>query len=362
MKNKLKSGYQAALPSLISILVGLVIAVVILIATNPANALDGFFRMIKGPFNYGAARGLGNMLFYATPILMTGLSVAFAFKTGLFNIGASGQFMIGSLVSVYIAIKWTFIPTSVLWLVALLLGALAGALWAAVVGILKAWRNVNEVITSIMMNYIAMYLVMHVIRFGGIYNQARNETMKVASQIPTFGLDKIFVRSFIDGGILIALICAVIIYVVLEKTTFGYELKAVGLNRDAAKYAGVNEKRAIVTSMIIAGALAGLGGGLTYLAGTSKSINVAAVIASEGFDGIAVALLGMSHPFGVVFSAFFISYLKLGGQAMQVIGYVPEIVEMMIGIILYVSALSLLFRRIITKFKERRLKKVGEES
>lgn len=360
-KNKFTSILRAAAPSLISIAVGLVVAVIILIFTNPANAFDGLVRMIKGPFNFGIQRGLGNLFYYATPILMTGLAVAFAFKTGLFNIGASGQFMVGAFAAIYIGAKWTFIPTEFLWIVSLLGAIIAGALWASVVGILKAWRNVNEVITSIMMNYIGMYLVMYLIKAWDIYNSLKNETVSVASHIPKMGLDVIFPGSFVNGGILIALVCAVIIYIVLEWTTFGFELKAVGLNKNASQYAGINQKRSIVLSMIISGALAGLGGGLAYLAGTGKGIEVVNVLASEGFDGIAVALLGVNNPLGVIFSGLFVSYLRLGGQSMQTIGYVPEIIDMMIGIILYVSALSVLFSTVLNKFSQKRKRKTIKE-
>ncbi|QIK70195.1 ABC transporter permease [Erysipelothrix sp. HDW6C] len=362
MKNKqLSKWIRPVLPSLISIGIGMLIAVIILFFTNPSNAFEGLMRMLKGPFNFGAQRGLGNMLYYATPIMMTGLSVAFAFRTGLFNIGASGQFMVGAFAAIYIGVKWTFIPPQFLWIVSLLAAMIAGALWASLVGFLKAWRNVNEVITSIMMNYIGMYVVMYFIKSLDIYNNLKNETLPVSSHLPKMGMDLLFPGSFADAGIIIALICAVIIYFVLDRTTFGFELKAVGLNRDAAEYAGINQKRSIVLSMIIAGALAGLGGGLAYLAGTGKGIEVVTKLATEGFDGIAVALLGMNNPLGVIGSSFFIAYMKLGGQSMQTIGFVPEIIGMMIGIILYVSALSALFASILAKLKKRSLKKVGED-
>lgn len=358
MKNKLVSVMRSALPSLISILIGIVVAVIILIATDPSHALEGLIKMIKGPFNYGWKMGLGNMFYYSTPIMMTGLSVAFAYKTGLFNIGASGQFFVGGFAAILTASKLTgIVPNNLLWVVALIAAGLAGALWATLVGVLKAYRNVSEVISSIMMNYIGMYLVLYLIPKMGVFNSLKNETIRLTTSLPKLGLNKIFRGSFIDAGILIAILVAVVIYVILEKTTFGYELKAVGLNRNAAKYAGVNEVKAIILSMVIAGALSGLGGGLTYLASTGKSIEIVAKIPAEGFNGIAVALLGMSNPLAVIFSAMFIAYLNLGGQSMQVIGYVPEIIAMMIGIILYISSLSGLFSKVITKLKARRTSK-----
>lgn len=359
MKEKILNSIKSSLPSLVSILVGLLVAVIVLFLTDSSNAIQGLIRMVKGPFNFGVQRGLGNMLYYATPILLTGLSVAFAFKTGLFNIGASGQYMVGALTAIYIAAKWTFIPNNILWIVALLGSVIAGALWASVVGVLKAVRNVNEVITSIMMNYIGMYVVMYLIKALGLYNSLKNETIAVSARVPRFGLNSIFKGSFVDAGFLIALVCAIIIYFVLEKMTFGYELKAVGLNKEASEYAGINKKRGIILSMVIAGSLSGLAGGLSYLASTGKGIEVVQLLATEGYDGIAVALLGMSSPIGVVFSSLFISYMKLGGQSMQTLGYVPEIINMMIAIILYVSALSTLFAAFINKLGKK--KQVSQE-
>lgn len=345
--------FKKALPSLISILIGMVIGIVVLYITDSSNAFEGTIRLFKGPFNSGFLKGFGDLFYYATPILMTGLSVGFAFQTGLFNIGASGQFMMGALVAVYIAIKWTFIPAPILWIVALIGAAIAGALVALPTGVFKAWRNVNEVITSIMMNYISMYLVNFLIRNIGIYDSLRNQTMSPSVTIPTFGLTTLFPRSFANGGIVIAVLFAVIIHIVLNNTTFGFELKAVGLNRNAARYAGVNEKRSIIFSMLIAGALSGLAGGLTFLASTGRHITVVNVLAAEGFQGIAVGLLGLSQPIGIVLSALFIAYLRMGGLAMQTLGYAPEIITMMISIILYISALSALFNNLLNKRRKK---------
>ncbi|NLC06216.1 MAG: ABC transporter permease [Erysipelothrix sp.] len=347
-----KINFKSFIPSLISILLGMTIGVIVLFVANPANGLEGMIRLFKGPFNYGFLKGMGDMFYYATPILMTGLSVGFAFQTGLFNIGASGQFIVGAFTAVYIAIKWTFIPGPLLWIVALLGAGLAGALWALPTGLFKAWRNVNEVITSIMMNYIGMYTVNYTIRNSGIYDSLRNQTLSPKVTIPTFGLENLFPNSFVNGGIVIAIIFAIITHIVLNKTIFGFEIKAVGLNRHASRYAGINEKRNIVLSMLIAGFISGVGGGLAYLASTGRHITVNNVLAAEGFNGIAVALLGLNKPIGIVLSALFISYINLGGQAMQPIGYVPEIVSMMIAIILYISALSVLFQQLLSRRKK----------
>lgn len=305
--------------------------------------------------------GFGKVLYYATPIMLTGLSVAFAFKTGLFNIGAAGQFMIGAYAGVYVGVKFTSLG-SAHWVVALLAATLVGALWAAIPGILKAYCNINEVISSIMLNYTGMYLVNYLIKSdSALYNTLKNESNPVAETavIPKFGLDKIFSPSTgVGGGFLIAILAVIIIYVLLQKTTFGYELKAVGFNREASKYAGINEKRGIIISMLIAGALAGLAGGILYLGGSGKYMEVVDVLAAEGFNGIPVALLGLSNPIGVAFAAIFIAYIGQGGFYLQSLTFAPEIIDIIIAVIIYFSAFALILQNMITSYtKKRRNKK-----
>ena len=225
-------------------------------------------------------------------------------------------------------------------------------------GLLKAFRNVNEVIASIMMNYIGMYLVNMLIQ-RTIYDQVKNQSMAVAStaNLPKAGLDKIFPNSDINVGILIVIAFVILIYVILNRTTFGYELKACGKNPNASKYAGINAKRNIVLSMVIAGALAGIGGALLYLADSGKYLQVLDIIAPEGFSGISVALLGMSNPIGILFAGLFIGHLTVGGYNMQLFDFAPEVIDMIIAAIIYCGALSLLFRGIIHKIQFRKSKK-----
>lgn len=243
--------------SILAIICGLLFGFLILLASNPQQAVNGFLMIIKGGFTDGM-KGVGDVLYYATPIIMTGLSVGFAFKTGLFNIGASGQFTAGAFAAVYVGVKWTFLPPAIHWLVALLAAILVGALVGSIPGILKAFFNVNEVISAIMMNYIGMYIVNLLVR-NYIYDPLKNQSVAVAKSaiLPKAGMDKIFVGASLNIGIFIAIICVILIYIILNKTTFGYELKACGLNPSASKYAGINEKRNIVLSMVISGALAG---------------------------------------------------------------------------------------------------------
>lgn len=361
MKNsRISKIIEPILPSLISIGVGLLVGGLILLISKPSSAFSGFITLLRGPIGNAPLRNLGNMFYYATPIMLTGLSVGFAFKTGLFNIGASGQFFSGSLAAVLVGIKAEFIPVEYRWILALVAAFLVGAIVAGIGGVLKAYFNVNEVITSIMFNYITMYVVIHLIRVFDIYNVLRNETITVPTRVPKMGLDKIFTNSFIGGGALIAIVVAIIVYVIIEKTTFGYELKAVGYNRDAAKYAGINEKRSIILSMFIAGGLSGLAGGVHYLVGSSRHISLEYTIPVEGFNGIPVALLANSHPIGIIFSSLFIGYLRINSQTIQTLGYVPEVVDMVIAIILYATALSAMFVNLRGRFKKKSKKDTEE--
>ena len=261
--------------SVFAIALGLLIGFLILLICNPSQAAEGFLTIITGALSEGTY-GIGMVFYYATPIICTGLSVGFAFKTGLFNIGASGQFTMGGFAAVFVGL--TFVSLGkVHWIVALLAAVFAGALWALLVGVLKAYMNINEVISSIMLNYIGMYIVnWAVLKNPTLYDSYNNRSKPVATSaiIPRWGLNTIFTGSYVNAGFIIAIVVAIVIYIILNKTTFGYELRAVGLNRNASKYAGINEKKSIILSMTIAGGLSGLGGGLLYLAGSGKHIEV----------------------------------------------------------------------------------------
>ena len=353
-------GFNNATSSVVAISAGLLFGFIILLISNAPQAFDGFIIILKGGFSTGA-KGMGQVLYFATPLILTGLSVGFAFKTGLFNIGAAGQFIMGAFAAVYIGVKCTFIPAPFHWMAALLAAAVVGGLWALIPGVLKAYLNVHEVISTIMMNYIGMYFANFMVK-ATVYDSKKALSMNVAESavLPKAGLDKVFYNpigssgavdlSTVNCGIYIAVGVAVIMYIVLNKTTFGYELKACGFNRNASKYAGINEKRSIVLSMVIAGALSGLGGGLLYLSGASgRHIKAVDVLAAEGFNGIPVALLGLSNPIGIIFSAIFISYITLGGNYLQTLDFVPEIIDIIIACIIYFSAFALLFRNILPR-------------
>lgn len=348
------------LSSLFAIFVGLLVGFVILLVSNPTESVHGFVTILTGPLTHDM-KGLGQVFYYATPIILTGLSVGFAFKTGLFNIGASGQFIVGAFAAVVVGIRCEFLG-GVQWIVALLAALLAGALWGAIPGLVKAYFNVNEVIACIMTNYIGMYLVNFLISTNtNLYDKIYNYTKTVANtaNIPKMGLDVLFPGSSVNGGFFVAVVAVVVIYVLLEKTTFGYELKAAGYNKDASKYAGMNEKRNIILSMAIAGALSGMAGALLYLAGSGKHIEVLDVLAGEGFTGISVALLGLSHPIGVLLSGIFIAYITAGGFYLQLLNFSTEVIDIIIAVIIYFSAFSLFVRGYILKMRRKREERNG---
>lgn len=333
----------AFVPSLVAILIGLLVGIIVLTVSNPSQAMNGIKTLIFGGFT-GGAKSIGNVLFYATPIIMSGLGVGFAFQTKMFNIGGPGQFIVGAYCALIVAIKFN-LPGPLAWIVPLLAAMAGGALWALIPGLLRAYLNVNVIIATIMMNYIGMYTVNWLIPLT-IYDRLKNQTLPIpaASTLPKAGLDKLFPNSMVDSGFLIALLAVAIVYIVLNRTTLGFELKSCGKNSDAAKYAGINEKRSIVISMLISGALIGLGGALMYMTSAGQFIKVADVLSAEGFNGIPVALLANNNPIAIIFSAIFIAYMQVSGFYMQTYQFSPEIVDIIISVIIYFSAFSLIIK------------------
>ncbi len=352
------------LASIMSILIGLLIGFIVLLIVNPGAAVEGMAAMLGTGFS--SPDKFGKVLYQAAPLLLCGLSVGFAFQTGLFNIGASGQYTIGAFFALYGAIVFQ-LP----WWACLLLAMVGGAFWGIFPGLFKAFFNVNEVITSIMFNWIAMYLVnlliantpMILASAWGATNSDRTAALAAANPGAILPQGYILARLFggstwINISIVIAILAAIVIWFVLVKTTFGYELKAVGNSKEAARYAGINANRCVIQSMVIAGALAGLAGGLYYLAGTVQYVLEKSVLAM-GFNGIPVALLANSNPLGTIFSALFVSYIQVGGSSMQP-NFSSESVDIIISVIIYLAAFALLMRHIIVKLlakkKERRAK------
>jgi len=387
MKNTLlniyrKDGTKKVLASLISILIGLAvgaIAVAIIGLTKENIGVRGMWDGVRlifiGIFANGRGttgqliwgfnpRAWGDMLFRATPVIMTGLSVAVAFKTGLFNIGAPGQYLMGTLATLSIAlgIPSSAVPVWLIWILAFLGGILAGALWGAIPGLLKAFLNINEVLACIMTNWLAANLVTWAFDISNFKNMVEGtksgyiyKTTFNGVATPKMGLDKIFPESQVNGGILIAIIIAIVIYIIMTKTTLGYRLKACGANRHAARYAGINDKGSIVLSMAIAGALAGGGAALYWLSGNTEFFwSTYQSLPSTGFDGIPVALLAVNNPIGVIFTGIFMAMLDIVGQNLTgFTAYNEYITDVIIAVIVYLSAFSLVIRMWLTGRKKK---------
>lgn len=352
-------GLSSFAASLMAIVLGLLFGFIVMLVAAPANAIAGFRYIALG----GLSR-IGDVFYFATPILMTGLAVGFAFKMGMFNIGASGQYTIGMLCALLVGFMWD-LPPGIHWIVAILAGMVGGMIWGFLPGFFKAFMNVHEVISSIMFNYIGMYIVDMVVQNSStmyISTMTRTRYLPSTAQIPRLGI----AGSNVNLGILIAIAIGILLYIVLQKTTFGYELKATGFNKFASDYAGMNGKTNIIKAMVIAGGLAGIGGALAILApsaiaGSSMTYEPINIIAPNGFTGIAVALLGSSHPIGTIFAAVFISYIQRGGTLASLVGYKPEIIDVVIAVIIYFSAFSMAMNTGLTRFIKRRFGKNKDE-
>jgi simple sugar transport system permease protein len=330
--------------------------------------------ILAGPFASGGSRNiafvLGDMLFESAPLLLTGLSVAIAFKTGLFNIGAPGQYLMGAMGSVIVALSIPSTPQTAfwIWLLALIVGMLCGMLWGLIPGLFKAFLNVNEVIVCIMTNWIAANVVSWV--FANNKQFINTLGGKTAYTLPTtangiatpkLGLDKIFPGSNIDIGIFIAILIAIGIYILMNKTTLGYELKACGHNKNAAKYAGMNEKRNIMLSMAIAGGLAAIGASLYYLNGGAElAWNTYGKLPDTGFNGIPVALLASNNPLGVAFSSVFLRFIDKGGYNLAgFTAYNEYVSDLIIAVIIYFAGFAKLIKDMLSRRKATKTAKTS---
>lgn len=347
--------------SIFSIVLGLVLGFIVMYILNPEFAGKAFGVIIASwrqiELSGTVAFNMGEIIFRAVPIILTGLAISFAFKTGLFNIGVVGQFTVGAVAAIYVGVKWTFLGDvlgmNLHWIVAVLMAMIVGGLWGAIPGLLKAYRNVNEVVAGIMLNYVGMYLSIFFVTqtiFNATYARAYN--VAETAELPTWGLDNIFPSPNIHIGIVLAILAIAVTHIILYNTKFGFEIKAVGFNRDAAKYAGINENRNIALSLIISGAIAGLAGAVVYLVG-GKSFAVVAALEPMGFTGIAISLLGLTTPIGTFLVGIFYGSLQYGGYLIQgdlLGGFKPEIVDVIIATIIYISALSLFVQIYLKRF------------
>ncbi len=355
--------FAVNLSPFIAVLLGLTFGF-ILIAMSGYDPIEGYKELFLGGFE-GIGKGnfkrIGNTFSKMTPLLFTGASVAFAFRTGLFNIGVAGQFIIGGYFGLLTSVKLD-LPPVIFPIVCITVAFIAGGLWASIAGLLKAKFNIHEVVVSIMLNYTAMWVVAYLGRTFTSYEGSTTETQRVSANasLKADWLTDMFNRANISLAFFIGIAVLIIVYIVLEKTTFGYELKAVGFNKNAAKYAGISVNKNIIYSMFISGGIAGMGG-VAYYMGYTNHVRLG-VMPTYGFDGIAVSLLGLNTPLGVFLSSFLFGFMQNAASTMEARTDIPrEIIQIVTASVIYFSAISLVIRQGILKLLPKDKKKEGDK-
>ncbi|MCL2081230.1 MAG: ABC transporter permease [Oscillospiraceae bacterium] len=343
--------------SLMAVVAGLLAGAVLILASGH-NPVLGYYNLFRG--GLASVLRVGNSLALATPLILTGLSVAFANKTGLFNIGAAGQMLMGGLSASMFAL-YVPLPRAILLPCVILAALLGGAVWGGIPGLLKALFNVNEVVSTIMMNWIAFWVISVIVRT--VIPESYHVTT-VSAHIPSAAslrlgwLSGLFNGAYINLGLFLAIIAAIAIHFLLNKTTLGYELKSVGFNRRGAEYAGIPVNRGMILAMVIAGSLAGLAGAAYYL-GYQHNMQVN-VLPQQGYDGIAIALLGLNTPIGVTISAVFFGVMQAGKNFMSAQTAIPpEIADTIVAVIIYFAAAAILMHRLLDYLKKKRRPKAG---
>ena len=368
MKNKTpllkRDGVQSLIASLLCIFLGLLIGYIVLLFINPAGAWDSIVEVVKNfmhsPRPERQLRSLGTTLVRTAPLLMCALSVLFAYKVGLFNIGVAGQYVAGVCAALYAALAWGWG-----WLPCMLFALAAGAVLGTLVGLLKAYCNVNEVISGIMLNWITLYTTNMLL--SKVKEVASPYTLHLTSNapqalLPTLGLGRFFSdNQYVTIAVPLAILFAIGVNIVLDRTRFGYELKATGNNRNAAKYCGMAEKRNIILTLVIAGALAGLGGSMLYLTDLEQWSVTATSVPGMGFNGIAATFLGGLNPIGTIFASYFIQHITDGGTNVDLTMYCAQISDLISAIIIYLCGFVLFIKQSmnkrIAKNEELRLQK-----
>lgn len=357
LRNK---GVQSLIASLLCIIFGLLVGYIALLIINPDGAWDAIIAILKNFFNDTKSsiqlKNLGNTLVKTAPLLMCALSVLFAYKVGLFNIGAAGQYVVGAAVGLYCTLGMG-LP----WWAAFLIATVAGGILGAISGALKAYCNVNEVISCIMLNWISLYGANIIL--GRVKEATSPYTVLLSSEnpggmIPTLGLGELFGgNKYVGIAIPLAIIVSVLIWVLLEKTQLGYELKATGLNKNAAKYCGMKEQRNIILTMFIAGALAGMGAAMYYLTGYEQWQTTQSSVPAMGFNGIAAAFLGGLNPIGAIFASYFIQHITSGGAYVDLTMYSSQTSDLISSLIIYLCGFVLFFKSFIDARLDRRHEK-----
>lgn len=354
------SGFQSLVVSLLCILLGLFLGYIILLAINPAGAWGAITTIVKNflyyPSKAAALKYLGSTLVKTAPLLMCSLSILFSYKVGLFNIGAAGQYVVGAGACLYLALALE-LP----WYLCMMAAMAAGALWGAISGLLKAYCNVNEVISCIMLNWIGLYLVnmllTRVKESSSPYTIAL-QSGNPGALLPALGLERFFSNNqYVTMAVPLSVLFAILIWIILEKTKFGYELKATGFNKDAARYCGMREKRNTILTMMISGGLAGLGASFLYQSGIEQWMCSQSGIPAMGFNGIAASFLGGLNPIAAIFSSYFIQHITSGGAYVDKTMYSAQISDLISSLIIYLSGFALFFKYCLNHGLDRMGKK-----
>ena len=353
MKKILKnSAVQSLIASLLCIVLGLLIGYIVLLIINPEGAWNSIVEVMKNflhsPRRARQLRSLGTTLVRTAPLLMCALSVLFAYKVGLFNIGAAGQYVVGSCASLYAALAWGWG-----WFACLLFAVVVGGLYGALVGFLKANFNVNEVISGIMLNWIGLYTTNMIL--SKVKESTSPYTLHLGKEapqaiLPSLGLGRFFNDNpYVTIAIPLAVIAAIAVNVVLDRTRFGYELKATGNIKNAAKYAGMAERRNIILTLIISGGLAAMGGAMLYLTDLEQWSVTSTSVPGMGFNGIAATFLGGLNPIGTIFASYFIQHITDGGTNVDLNLYCAQISDLISAIIIYLCGFVLFIKQMINK-------------
>ncbi|MBQ9346974.1 MAG: ABC transporter permease [Oscillibacter sp.] len=353
---------QSLLTSLLCILLGLLVGYLALLIINAKGANEAIVTILKNFLTYKRASSqvkyFGNTLVKTAPLLMCTLSILFAYKVGLFNIGAAGQYVLGAGASLYCALG-LHLP----WILCLLAAIAAGAIAGAVSGLLKAYCNVNEVISCIMLNWLGLYSVN--LLLGLVKEEGSPYTLQVATTnpgaiLPSLGLGALFNgNQYVTIAIPLSILMAVFIWVLLEKTKTGYELKATGYSKDAAKYCGMREKKNLIMTMAIAGGLAGMGAAMLYLSGFEQWQCTQSSVPAMGFNGIAAAFLGGLNPIGAILSSYFIQHITSGGAYVDKTMYSAQISDFISALIIYFCGFVLFFKQWMNRALDRSAEKKG---
>ena len=343
-KEKQPLAENRLLHTVLSIVIGFLVGALFLaiMGISVSQAYGKLFQSI-----FSGTKAISYCIDYAAPYIVAGLSVAFSFKTGVFNIGAEGQFVVGAMAACVVGILGASLPAILLVPLCFLAAALAGALWGAIVGFLKTKWGINEVLSMIMFNWIAFYLSNYIAGFPAIHSEGNAEATKNVAAHARILLSQNVIKSLdlcptANWGILVAVALTVLVYFIIEKTTLGYELKAVGYNKHAAEYAGINVNRSILTSLSISGALGGIAGALLLL-GMGGRISIFTSQEGYGFAGIVVALIGVTNPFGVFVAGLFYGAMTYGGSKLNLVGAPTQVVNIIMGTIVFFIAISTIF-------------------